>query len=210
MPGYTDAAARAALDAIITTYPWLALYTTMPDDTGASGVEAAFTNYARVNTTGLWASAGSSAPATKANNATISFPNSGGTGAAIVGFGLITLVTSGVLGFADWLGNFAWKPATFSIATPSVVTCPAHGFANADTIVATGEYGSEGTLVAGWTPASPGLLTVASASTDTFTCGITNLAGTTGGLMVRKVTTQAVVSNMTIQFTSGQLVISLA
>lgn len=204
MVGYTDTAAQAALDAIITTYPYLALFTTMGTDAGTGFTEAAYTNYARVSTTGLWAAATGSAPSTKSNNATISFAATGSTGSNIVGFGLYTALTVGTLGFFDWFGNFPWRPATFSNASPAVVSIPGHGFANADNVVATGEMGSEGTLAAGWTA---GLLTVAGVTTDTFTAGVNT--SNTGGLMIRKVVPQAVVNNMVIQFTTGQLILSL-
>jgi len=204
MVGYTDASARAALDAIITTYPYLALFTTMGSDAGSGFTEAAFTSYARVSTAGLWAAATGSAPATKQNNATISFTASGSAGLDVVGFGLYTAVTAGTLGFFDWFGNFPWLPGSFSNASPSVVTIPGHGFANADKVVATAELGSIGTIAAGW---AAGLLTVAGVTTDTFTAGVNT--SNTGSFNMRKVVPQSVVNNMVIQFTSGQLILSL-
>ncbi len=204
MTGYSDAAAQAALDALITAYPYLSLFTTVGVDAGTGFTESAFTGYARVNTAGLWAAASGSAPSTKQNNATISFANSTSTGLDIIAFGLHTAITAGTLGFWDYFGAFPWRPATFTLASPSVVSLPGHGFTNGDRLIASAEMGSEGTLAAGWTA---GLLTVAGVTTDTFTAGVN--AANTGGIMIRKVTPQAVVANMIIQFTSGQLVISL-
>jgi hypothetical protein len=204
MTGYTDAAAQAALDALITAYPYLSLFTAVGIDAGTGFTEAGFTGYARVSTAGLWSAATGSAPSTKSNNATISFPNSTSTGADIIAFGLHTAITTGTLGFWDYFGAFPWRPATFSLASPSVVMLPGHGFANGDKLIASAEMGSEGTLAAGWTA---GMLTVAGVTTDTFTAGVN--AANTGGIMIRKLTPQGVVSNMVVQFTSGQLVISL-
>jgi hypothetical protein len=205
MTGYTDAAAQAALDALITAYPWVSLFTATGTDAGTGFTEAAFTGYTRVNSTGLWSAAAGSAPSTKANNATIAFPNCLSTGADIIAFGLHSAVTAGVMGFWAHLGNFSPQPATFSLASPSVVTLPGHGFANGDKISANPETGSEGTIAAGWTA---GLLTVAGVTADTFTAGVN--AANTGGIMVRKVTPLSVVSTMIIQFLTGQLNVSLA
>jgi hypothetical protein len=204
MVGYTDAAAQAALDALITAYPYLSLFTAVGTDAGTGFTEAAFTGYARVSTSGLWAAASGSAPSTKQNNATISFPTSTSAGSAIIGFGLHSALSAGTLGFWDYFGNYPWRPATFSNASPSVITLPGHGFANGDTVIVAAEMGSEGTIAAGFTA---GLLTVANVTTDTFTVGVN--ASNTGGFMVRKVLSQSVVNNMVIQFISGQLIVSL-
>jgi hypothetical protein len=61
-----------------------------------------------------------------------------------------------------------------------------------------------GTIAAGW---AAGLLTVAGVTTDTFTAGVNT--SNTGGFNMRKVVPQSVVNNMVIQFTSGQLILSL-
>jgi hypothetical protein len=200
MTGYSNAAANAALDALITAYPYMSLFTAVGTDAGTGFTEAGFTGYARVNTAGLWAAAAGTAPSVKSNNATISFANSTSTGADIIAFGLHSAITAGTLGFWDYFGAFDYRPATFSLASPSVVSLPGHGFANGDKLIASAEMGSEGTLASGWTA---GLLTVAGVTTDTFTAGVN--AANTGGIMIRKVTPQSVVTNMIIQFTSGQI-----
>lgn len=205
MTGFTDSAAQASLDSALTTYPWLALFTAVGTDAGTGFTEAAFTAYARVNTTGLWAAATGSAPATKQNNAAITFPNAGSAGSNVIAWGLYTLASGGTLGLWDYLGNYQWRPATFSLASPSVVLCPAHAFLNSDNVAVNPELGSEGTLAAGWTA---GLLTVANTTTDTFTCGVN--AANTGGFLIRKVAPQAVVTNMVIQFSAGQFIVSQA
>ena len=127
MTGYTDAAANAALDALITAYPYVSLFTTPGIDAGTGFTEAAYTGYARVNSSGLWSAAVGSAPSTKANNATVGFANALSVGSDIVAFGLHTALTAGTLGFWDYLGAFPWRPATFSLASPSVVLLPGHG-----------------------------------------------------------------------------------
>ena len=205
MTGYTDAAAQAQLDALIVAYPYVALFSAIGTDAGSGFTEAAFGGYARVNSTGLWSPASGSAPSSKTNSGTVAFPTSTSTGLDLIGFGLYSAATAGTLGFWDYLGNFPWRPATFTLASPSIVTLPGHAFANGDRVVASPEGGSEGTIAPGWTA---GLLTVASVTTDSFNVGVN--AANTGGLMIRKVLPQSVVANMTIQFLAGQLVVTLA
>jgi len=205
MVGFTDTVAQANLDALISTYPYMALFTAVGTDAGTGFTEASFGAYARVNTTGLWAVASGSSPSTKANNAAINFPNSTTAGANIIGVGFYTLATGGVLGFWNYLGGYSWAPATFSSASPSLITLPGHGFANGDNVVMTSEIGSEGTTPPGFLT---GLLTVAGVATDTFNVGVNS--PNTGGIMLRKVVPQTVIVNTTIQFTTGQIILSLA
>src|SRR5262252_8765669 len=205
MAGFTDLTAQANLDALITNYPFLALFTAVGTDAGSGFTESAFAGYARVNTAGLWAAASGSGPSTKSNNATISFPLGTTAGANIIAVGLYSLASGGNLGWWNWMGSYPWQPATFSAASPSIITLPAHGFANGDSVVMSSEIGSEGTTPPGFLT---GLLTVAGVTTDTFNVGVN--APNTGGIMLRKVVPQTVIANMTVQFTTGQIVLSLA
>lgn len=204
MTGYTDAAAQAQLDALVTAYPYLGLFTGVSTDAGSGFTEAAFTGYARVDSTGLWSAASGSAPSTKANSGTIAFAAAGSIGSDIIAWGLFDAATAGNLKFWSYLGNFGWKPATFSLASPGVIMLPAHGFANGDKVVGSAELGSTGTL----TGLTGTLLTVAGATTDTFNVGVNT--GNTGGLMLRKVVPQSIVANLQVQFAAGTLVLELA
>lgn len=196
---------KSALFALPTVY--VALFTAVGTDAGTGFTEAAFTGYARVATSGsTWNAASGSAPSTISNALTITFPNSTSAGSNLIAFGLYDAASAGNLLEWDYLGNFSWLPATFTAASPAVITCPAHGFSNGDNIAIAPEYGSEGSLVAGWTA---GLLTVAGVTTDTFTAGV-NSPANTGGIVLRKVVQQAVVSNNTISFNAGALVLSQA
>jgi hypothetical protein len=205
MVGFTDVTAQANLDGLITGYPYLGLFTAVGTDAGSGFTESSFTGYARVNTTGLWAAASGSAPSSKQNNATINFALGTTAGSNIIAVGLFSALTAGALGWWNYLGSYPWQPATFSAASPSVITVPGHGFANGDSVVMTGEIGSEGATPPGFLT---GLLTVAGATADTFNVGVN--AGNTGGVMLRKVVPQTVIANMTVQFTANQLVLSLA
>lgn len=201
MVAFTDALSIATLDGLVVTYPYLALFTAVGADSGVGFTEAAFPGYARVNTTGLWAGASGTTPVSKSNNGTISFPLATSAGADCIAWGLYTAASGGILGFWDYLGNYDWKPATFSLASPSIITLPVHNFSNGDRCVISQEMGTEGTI-----PFS-GLMTIAGVATDTFNVGINAL--NTGGMMLRKVVVQSIVSNLVVRFTSGQLVIKL-
>jgi len=202
MVAFTDMSARNALDALIGSYPYLALFTTVGIDAGTSFVEAAYTGYARVTTVGLWSAAAGSTPATKTNNATITFATTGSTGLDVIGWGLYDALTAGNLGFWEYLGNYDWKPITYSATTPSLLTQPAHGYVNTDKLVATSEFGVVGPI------AMSGLQTVANATADTFNLTGVNSTGT-GSLMMRKVVPQGIVAGLSIRFTAGQLIIKL-
>jgi hypothetical protein len=215
MSGMSDYWARKVLDhttgkTSIGSLPtiYVALFTAAPTDAGG-GTEVSGGSYARVATSGTtWNAAAGSAPASTSNANSITFPTATADWGTVVAFGLFDASTSGNLIAWDYLGNHAWKPFTGSAASPCVLTVPAHGYANGDSVVVTEEYG--GTLPAtggSWS----GLKTVANATTDTFTCGV-NTTGTGNGL-VRKVAAQSVPSGVTASFaggTPGNLVLTLA
>jgi hypothetical protein len=123
----------------------------------------------------------------------------------ITSAGLYDAVTSGNLRWWDWLGNFAWKPFTGTLASPSVLTVPAHGYSNGDQVVVSAKEGGGSLPTAG---SFAGLLTVAGITTDTFNVGV-NAATASGSGEIRKVATQAVPSGITVTFPVNQLTLSL-
>jgi hypothetical protein len=103
------------------------------------------------------------------------------------------------------MGNFKWLPFTGTLASPSVLTVPAHGFSNGDTVFVTQKFG-------GVLPSAgsfSGALTVAGITTDTFNVGV-NAASPSGAGSVRKVVPQPIVINNTVSFAAGALVLSEA
>lgn len=215
MPGLSDYAAKEVLSAITSkanftnvATAYVALFSTIPTDANTGGVEAAYTSYARQPAPAAsWNAASGSAPSTISNSASISFPVCTNAGTAVVeteiAFGLFDAVTSGNLLAADYLGNFSWSPFTCTLASPGVLTMPAHGFANGDKVVVDAEFGGTLPATAGsWA----GLLTVANVTTDTFTAGV-NTTGTGSG-MVRKVVAQAIVPNLQPILNAGSVVFS--
>lgn len=148
-------------------------------------------------------------PATTPGNITsssiITFPQATADWGTVVAFGLYDASTSGNLIEFDFMGNYAWLPFTCTSASPGVLTSPAHGYSNGDSVVVTAKFG--GTLPAtggSWS----GLKTVASAATDTFTAGV-NTTGTGDG-SVRKVASQSIPNNITASFAASALVLTAA
>jgi hypothetical protein len=96
-------------------------------------------------------------------------------------------------------------PFTCTSASPGVLTLPAHGYSNSDTVVVTAKDGGALPTTGGsWS----GLLTVAGVTTDTFTGGV-NTTGTGDGL-VRKVASQVVSNNVTFSISAGKAVLTFA
>lgn len=104
----------------------------------------------------------------------------------------------------DYLGSYGWVPFSSSSASPGVITCPAHGFSAGDSVVISSEYG--GTLPTGFTNGLIG--TVATVTTDTF--NIATNTTSTGSGNLRKIATQVVPNNTTVNLASGNIVITLA
>lgn len=214
MPGLSQYSGRKLLEHITgkTAYgalptAYVALFTTAPTaEDGTGAVEPSGGSYARVATSGVtWNAATGSAPASINNAATITFPTATANWGTVVAWGLYDAASGGNLLAWDWLGNEAWKPFAGSLASPSVLTSPAHGYSNADQVVVTAEFG--GTLPAtggSWS----GLLTVANATTDTFTAGVNATGAGTG--MVRRVISQAVVTNVVVSFGASALTLTAA
>src|SRR5438128_6284239 len=135
------------------------------------------------------ASAGSEPPVTPGfssnTNAIIQFVQSTGDWTTVVAWGLFDAVTTGNCRWWDYLGNFKWIPFTGTLASPSVLTAPGHGYINGDKVVVTAKFG--GTLPQAGSFA--GVLTVAGVSGDTFNVGV-NAASASGEGQVRKITQQ--------------------
>lgn len=203
MPGMFDYSAKKILElltgktAFAQPTVYIGLFTTMPSDANAGGVEVTGGSYARVALTGLLNAASGSAPSQISNASAITFATATANWGTVVGFGLFDALTAGNPLVFDWLGNFAWLPFTCTLASPGVLTAPAHGYANADSVVLASEFG--GTLPTGFTAGT--VQTVAGITTDTFNIGVNST--TTGNGMVRKTVSQSVPSGVQFQFLGG-------
>jgi hypothetical protein len=204
MVGLTDYSSRKALDhttgktAWIMPTDYILLYTAAPTDAGG-GTEVTGGSYARVATSGAtWNAAAGSSPASTSNANAINFPTATSNWGSVVAVGAADAATAGNILWWDYAGSFSWLPFSCTSASPGVLTVPAHGFANGDTVAVTSEFGGTLPATAGsWS----GLLTVANVTTDTFTLGV-NTTGTGSG-MVRKVTPYTVNSGITFSLPGG-------
>lgn len=147
-------------------------------------------------------------PASNANGSIVNFAQATGSGfGTVVAWGLYDAATSGNLLVWDYLGNFAWLPATVSAASPGVITAHAHGYANGDSFVFSTEFG--GTAPSFSAGNYNGILTVAGAATDTFDVSGVNTSATGDG-MVRKVTQQPIAANVTASFAASGFTLAAA
>lgn len=146
-------------------------------------------------------------PATLTNGAIIAYQPATGAGfGTVLAFALYDAVTAGNMLMWDWLGNFAWLPATMTAASPGVITAHAHGYSAADPVVVSTKYG--GTLPTFSQSNLTGVLAVVSPATDTFT--VTNAStavntSTSGDFMVRKILQQSIPSGVTASFAASTL-----
>jgi hypothetical protein len=163
------------------------------------------------------ASSGSE-PSTVVANATtgsiITFAQSGGTGwGTQTAVGIFDALTSGNLINWDYLGNFVWREFTASLASPSVITCPAHGYSLGDVVVVSTKVGGALPTLSGGS-FNPTLLVAATVATDTFTLttsGATALnASTSGNGFIRKVAIQPIPQNNTMTIPAGSLTFTQA
>lgn len=150
-------------------------------------------------------------PANTVNGAIIQFPAATASWGTVVAFGLYDASTSGNLLQFDYLGAYAWLPATMSAASPGVITAKAHGYSAADSVVVTTKYG--GTLPSFSQSNLTGILAVVSPTTDTFT--VTNAStavntSSTGDFQVRKLTQQSVPSGVTASFAASTVTLTAA
>lgn len=144
-----------------------------------------------------------SAPSSITNGAAITFPTATLSWGTVVAFELRDALTSGNLLLWDWLGNFVWRPFTATLASPSVFTAPAHGYANGDPVVISQEYG--GTFPSGGGSfTNTTVYTVAGAATDSFNIG-QNATGASGSGMVRKIVQQSIPSGITASFAASSV-----
>lgn len=144
-------------------------------------------------------------PANVTNGGTITFPAATGNWGTVVAFGVYDASTSGNLISFDYLGNFKWLPFTCSLASPGVLTSPANTFSNGDPVVVSSKFGGTLPTTGGsWA----GALTVASATTDTFTAGVNTTS--TGDGMVRKIVQQSIPSGVTASFAASTLTLTSA
>jgi len=219
MTGFTDRTAqgilnhitgKTALFALPTTY--LALFSGVGNDAGTGFTELTGGAYARVATAGTdWNGASGSAPSQISNASTLTFPTATANWGSVIAFGLYDAASGGNLLCWDFFGNYPWQPATVSASSAAVITAKAHGFAAADLVEWTTEYGgtNPGFSQSNFT----GVLTVTSPTTDTFT--VTNGATTvntnaTGNGMVRKLVAQAINSGAQAAFPAGALILTAA
>jgi hypothetical protein len=145
-------------------------------------------------------------PAASANtNAIITFPQATASWGTVTSWGLYDAVSAGNLLWWDYLGNFKWLPFSCTLASPGVLTSPAHGYTNADPVVVTTKFGGTLPTTAGsWA----GVLTVANVTTDTFTAGVNTTS--TGDGQVRKIVQQPIAQNVTASFAANAFNLSLA
>jgi hypothetical protein len=112
MAGLTDAYERAVLDHILTDPTWsppatlyLALFTVDPTDAGTltNEVSTSGTAYARISTAAAdWSAASGTAPATKTNTATKTFPTATASWGTVVAFGLMDSDVEGAGNMILW------------------------------------------------------------------------------------------------------------
>lgn len=222
MAGMTDYSAmnwlayivgKTAMPTLPTVY--VGLFTTAPtSNAGVTGaVEVSGGSYARQPTSpSSWntpnASVGSEPSVTPAyiNNAqAITFPIATADWGTVVAFGLFDAVTAGNLLTWDWLGNYPWLPFSCTNASPGVLTVPNHGFVNNDKVVVSAKFGGVLPATGGsWA----GALTVANATSDTFTVGVNTTS--TGDGMVRKIIQQQIPSGVQASFAIGAMTITAA
>ena len=213
MTGFTDYSAQRLLGHIVgkTSFTMpsttaLALFTAAGSDAGTGFTEVATGSYARVAVNSLWNAASGSAPSTITNSGSITFPAATANWGTIIAWGLYDATSAGNLLFWDYMGNFNWLPFTCTSASPGVLSSPAHGFSNGDSVVASGgEYGGTLPTTGGsWA----GLLTVAGVTTDTFNVSVNTTS--TGDGLIRKVASQAINTGVTASFAASTLTLSLA
>ncbi|HET8921346.1 MAG TPA: hypothetical protein VFN27_16925 [Xanthobacteraceae bacterium] len=144
-------------------------------------------------------------PSNAANGAVITFAQATASWGTVTSWGIYDAVTAGNLLWWDYLGNFKWLPFSGTSASPSVLTAPAHGYANGDPVVVTAKFGGTLPATAGsWA----GVLTVAGAATDSFNVGV-NSTGTGDG-EVRKIVQQPIAANVTASFAASAFTLSMA
>lgn len=212
MSGFSDYTAQAVLNHItgksaIFSLPtvYVALFTAVGTDAGTGFTEVSGNNYARSTTSAsTWNSSSGSAPSSITNALAIAFPTSTGSWGTVIAWGHYDALTGGNLLTWDYIGNFTWNPVTVSLASPGVITSPAHGYSVGDTVIFSDEYG--GTAPSFSASNFTGQLVIAHAATDTFdvTNGGTPVnTSSTGSGAVRKISPTVIGTGATPTFSSG-------
>jgi hypothetical protein len=105
MSGFTNATEAAVLDCYFNqtnitapTAIYMGLFSSNPDDAGASGTELSGNNYSRVNVTSSFSAASGGACT---NDAAVDFPIASGVWSAVTGFGFWIVSTAGTAFFWD-------------------------------------------------------------------------------------------------------------
>lgn len=149
-------------------------------------------------------------PATLTNGAIVTFPAATGGGSGfgtVIFFGLYDALTSGNYLLGDYLGSYAWLPATMTSASPGIITAHAHGYSLGDPVVVTAKYG--GTIPSFSQSNLTGVLAVAATvTTDTFT--VTNAStavntSSSGDFSIRKIVQQSIPSGVTASFAASTI-----
>ncbi|WP_407146250.1 hypothetical protein [Bradyrhizobium sp. ORS 86] len=147
------------------------------------------------------------APASTSNGAIVTFATATANWGTVVAFGLYDAASSGNLLLWDYMGNFAWMPASVSAASPGVITAHAHGIPTGGSFVFTTEYGGTApTFSAG---NYTGILTAAAAATDTLQVTGVNTSATGNGA-IRQVTQQSIPQGVTASFAASSFTIVAA
>jgi len=198
---------RTSMPAATTCY--LALFTAVGTDANAGFTEAAYTSYARQSLAAAFPAASGTSPSSSTSTGAVTFPactnGAGGVIETHIAWGIFDALTVGNLLMWDYLGTDDWRPFTCTLASPGVLTVPAHGYSNGNSVVVSSEFGGSLPTTGGsWT----GLLTVASAATDTFTAGVNTTS--TGSGMVKKVTSQQIVTGTIPTFNIGSIILKAA
>lgn len=184
---------------------YAALFTIMPDETGAGGVEPAGGAYARQAVT-------FNAPAngSMANSLEVLFPQASANWGTVLGFGLHDAPAAGNLLYFDYLGAGAKLPFAGD-AVANTIESPAHGYSNGDRLVVSTEFG--GALPGGLMEGT--MYYVISTAADTFQVSLT-LGGaavdftTSGTGYVQRVTPKQIDSGDQFKFPAGQLTVTEA
>lgn len=149
-------------------------------------------------------------PATLTNGAIVTFPAATGGGSGfgtVIFFGLYDASSSGDYLLGDYLGSYAWLPATMTSASPGIITAHAHGYSLGDPVVVTAKYG--GTIPSFSQSNLTGVLAVAATvTTDTFT--VTNAStavntSSSGDFSIRKIVQQSIPSGVTASFAASTI-----
>lgn len=217
MTGFTDRTSqgilnhitgKSALYSIPTAY--IGLFITAGTDAGTGFTEVTGGSYARKSTVAAdWGAASGTSPSTITNAVTLSFVTATADWGIVVAWGLFDAVSGGNLLCWDYLGNYAWRPATISSASPGVLMVPAHGYTAGDLTQWTIEHGGANPTFAASN--LTGTLTVIGPATDTFTVtngGTAVNTSSTGSGMIRKFIAQAIINGASATFPPASLIIT--